>query len=195
VIAESARGFASAPGGDRLAAKEKADKNAGGGLGKGGPRTGSVDDLLEGALSSGSAGRAAAPRVVSAEAPAAAKPAPVHKKAAVAEADSAPPPPASAPATTAAAPAPPPPAPSLDELVRRADRLFAEHRWEEATTAYTELLRRYPSADAAPRWRARVVEARRARLAAEQPAAAPAEAAPAGESEGSAPASAKASKR
>jgi hypothetical protein len=44
-------------------------------------------------------------------------------------------------------------------LARRADQLFAAHRWSEAIAAYRELLRRYPEADAESRWRARLKEA------------------------------------
>jgi len=43
-------------------------------------------------------------------------------------------------------------------LTRRADQLYAAHRWSEAIAAYRELLRRYPAADAEPRWRARLKE-------------------------------------
>ncbi|HVU52462.1 MAG TPA: hypothetical protein VHL80_17330, partial [Polyangia bacterium] len=44
-------------------------------------------------------------------------------------------------------------------LARRADQLFAAHRWSEAIAAYRELLRRYPAADAEPRWRTRLKDA------------------------------------
>jgi hypothetical protein len=46
--------------------------------------------------------------------------------------------------------------PSLDETVRRADRLFADRRWNEAAEAYRELLRRYPAHSDAGKWRSRM---------------------------------------
>jgi hypothetical protein len=99
------------------------------------------------------------------------------------------PPPPPAPA---AAPVPAqPPSPSMDELARRADRLFADGRWDEAAVAYQELLRRYPTADGAARWRARVGEVNRARVAeraAKRRAPAAAEASPRTEPAEAAPA-------
>lgn len=48
------------------------------------------------------------------------------------------------------------PGPSLDENVRRADRLFADRRWSEAAEAYRELLRRYPGHSDTGKWQSRV---------------------------------------
>jgi hypothetical protein len=76
-----------------------------------------------------------------------------------------------------------PAASSPEAMVRRADQLYAEQRWSEALAAYQELLRRYPSADGAPRWRARVAEAREAMAAAPATASRKAKAAPASSSE------------
>lgn len=45
---------------------------------------------------------------------------------------------------------------SLDESVRRADRLFADGDWSAAAAAYQDLLRRFPSAKDAPKWRERM---------------------------------------
>ena len=50
-------------------------------------------------------------------------------------------------------------APSQEALARRADQLYAAHRWSAAIAAYRELLRRYPDADLEPRWRARLAQA------------------------------------
>jgi hypothetical protein len=47
-------------------------------------------------------------------------------------------------------------APSFDESLRKADRLFAEQNWAAAADAYRDLLRRYPSHKDAPKWRARM---------------------------------------
>ncbi len=47
-------------------------------------------------------------------------------------------------------------APSLDESVRKADRLFATANWSAAAEAYRDLLRRFPSHKDAPRWRERI---------------------------------------
>jgi hypothetical protein len=44
-------------------------------------------------------------------------------------------------------------------LARRAEQLFAARRWSEAVAAYRELLRRYPEADPASRWRSRLAQA------------------------------------
>jgi hypothetical protein len=76
-----------------------------------------------------------------------------------------------------------PAAGSPEAMARRADQLYAEQRWSEALAAYQELLRRYPSADGAPRWRARVAEAREAMAAAPATATRKAKAAPASSSE------------
>jgi hypothetical protein len=48
------------------------------------------------------------------------------------------------------------PGPSIDESIRRADRLFADRRWDEAGEAYRELLRRYPGHNDAGKWRSRM---------------------------------------
>jgi hypothetical protein len=48
--------------------------------------------------------------------------------------------------------------PSLDESVRKADRLFASQDWNAAATAYRDLLRRFPSHKDAPKWRDRMNE-------------------------------------
>jgi hypothetical protein len=63
---------------------------------------------------------------------------------------------------------------SAESMSRRADRLYAEHRWREAAALYEELLRRYPGADGVARWRVRVTTAQRAATATPQPAAPPA---------------------
>jgi hypothetical protein len=103
---------------------------------------------------------------------------------------------AAAAAAPAAAPAPPPPAETENEpaaekaekkdagrmkkgraeapeeqLARRADQLFAAQRFDEAAVVYQDLLRRYPEAAAAPRWRVRVTEALRAAAVAAEGAA------------------------
>jgi hypothetical protein len=71
-------------------------------------------------------------------------------------------------------------APTVEALIRRADQLYAEHRWEEAAAAYEDLLRRFPGAEGVARWRTRVASARRAatpveasKAAAAEPAASP----------------------
>lgn len=51
-------------------------------------------------------------------------------------------------------------APSLDSLVRRADRHFGEERWMEAAVAYRELLARAPEHADAGRWRQRLAFAK-----------------------------------
>lgn len=51
-------------------------------------------------------------------------------------------------------------------LARRADELFAAHRWPEAIAAYRELLRRWPDAPLKPRWRARLTQSESAKSAA-----------------------------
>jgi hypothetical protein len=62
-------------------------------------------------------------------------------------------------------------APSLEALVRKAEQLFAAGRWTEAAAAYRDLLRRFPDADPAAQWRARVVQAQREDSAARAKAA------------------------
>jgi hypothetical protein len=56
---------------------------------------------------------------------------------------------------------------SLEESVRKADRLFADQNWSAAATAYQDLLRRFPTSKDAPKWRDRMnaaaVAAREAR--------------------------------
>jgi hypothetical protein len=216
----SVAGGAAAPAQERAAEKEAK------------PAKGSMDDLLDGALSSGSGSRYAkppaewkggqpgggaaaaapppapkpsvakkrsiednpldeiAPREAEASRPSRAPVAreeaeagdvvaersPVKRKAAPA---AEPPPPPAAPAPVAAAPAAraqsadkaeAPPADAKKEkdaaasyqaLARRADELYAAGRWAEATAAYTDLLRRFPTAELAPRWRARLATAQR----------------------------------
>jgi hypothetical protein len=46
--------------------------------------------------------------------------------------------------------------PSLDESVRKADRLFANQNWSAAAEAYRNLLRHYPGHKDAAKWRARI---------------------------------------
>jgi hypothetical protein len=46
--------------------------------------------------------------------------------------------------------------PSLDESVRKADRLFTEQSWDAAAEAYRDLLRRYPAHKDAAKWRSRM---------------------------------------
>ncbi|HVZ70856.1 MAG TPA: zf-HC2 domain-containing protein [Polyangia bacterium] len=66
--------------------------------------------------------------------------------------------------------------PSQALLVKRAEQLFAARRWSEAIAAYRELLRRFPDADVAPKWKTRVADSEK-ELATERTA--PATAAPA----------------
>ena len=47
-------------------------------------------------------------------------------------------------------------APSLDESIRKADRLFAAADWNAAAAAYRDLLRRFGSHKDAPKWRDRM---------------------------------------
>ena len=49
-----------------------------------------------------------------------------------------------------------------ETLMQRADRLFAEGRWNEAAAAYRELLRREPHSGDADRWRRRLTVAENA---------------------------------
>jgi hypothetical protein len=86
-------------------------------------------------------------------------------------------PPAAAPPVSPAA-APPPPAAaanlkgsarpakakgiSQDELVRRADRAFADRRFAEAATAYRQLLQRFPGDRSTGAWRARLASCQQA---------------------------------
>jgi hypothetical protein len=50
------------------------------------------------------------------------------------------------------------PGPSLDESVRKAERLYASQDWNGAAAAYRDLLNRFPSHKDAPRWRDRMNE-------------------------------------
>jgi len=50
-------------------------------------------------------------------------------------------------------------APPQEVLARRAEQLFAAHRWSAAIAAYRELIRRFPDADLKPRWSARITQA------------------------------------
>jgi anti-sigma factor RsiW len=50
---------------------------------------------------------------------------------------------------------------ALDELVRRAGRLFTEGRWSEAAVVYRELARKYPAHRSVPEWRRRAEIAER----------------------------------
>jgi hypothetical protein len=45
---------------------------------------------------------------------------------------------------------------SFADLLRRADRAFADRRWGEAAAAYRDLLRRYPDHRSAPSWKTRL---------------------------------------
>jgi hypothetical protein len=51
------------------------------------------------------------------------------------------------------------PGPSLDESIRKAERLYASQDWGAAAAAYREILNRFPSHKDAPRWRDRMNEA------------------------------------
>ena len=51
---------------------------------------------------------------------------------------------------------------AAETLKQRADRLFAEGRWNEAAVAYRELLRREPHSGDADRWRQRLAVAENA---------------------------------
>jgi hypothetical protein len=62
-------------------------------------------------------------------------------------------------------------APSADALVRKAEQLYAAGRWGEAITAYRELLRRFPEAEAVGQWRTRLVQAQREETAVREKAA------------------------
>ena len=46
--------------------------------------------------------------------------------------------------------------PSLEETVRKAERLYASQDWNAAADAYRDLLRRFPSHKDAPKWRDRI---------------------------------------
>jgi TolA-binding protein len=46
--------------------------------------------------------------------------------------------------------------PSLDESVRKAERLYASQDWNAAAAAYRDLLNRFPSHKDTPRWRDRM---------------------------------------
>jgi anti-sigma factor RsiW len=46
--------------------------------------------------------------------------------------------------------------PSLEESIRKAERLFANQDWSAAAAAYRDLLRRFPTHKDAAKWRARV---------------------------------------
>ena len=48
--------------------------------------------------------------------------------------------------------------PSLDEGVRKAERLYASQDWSAAAAAYRDLLNRFPSYKDAPKWRDRMNE-------------------------------------
>ncbi len=50
-------------------------------------------------------------------------------------------------------------APTQETLARRAEQLFAARRWSAAIAAYRDLIRRFPDADLAPRWSARITQA------------------------------------
>src|SRR5204863_5394490 len=52
-------------------------------------------------------------------------------------------------------------APSYETLAKRADDLYAAQRWPEAIAVYNDLLRRFPTAEPAPRWRSRLGIAQR----------------------------------
>jgi hypothetical protein len=56
---------------------------------------------------------------------------------------------------------------SLEALTRRADQLFAARRWSDSAVAYRELLRRYPDAELASRWRQRLAQSQA--MAAQEP--------------------------
>jgi anti-sigma factor RsiW len=48
--------------------------------------------------------------------------------------------------------------PTLDESVRKAERLYASQDWNAAAAAYSDLLNRFPSHKDAPKWRNRMNE-------------------------------------
>jgi hypothetical protein len=50
------------------------------------------------------------------------------------------------------------PGPSLEESLRRAERLYANQDWSAAATAYRDLLNRFPNHKDVQRWRARMNE-------------------------------------
>jgi hypothetical protein len=54
--------------------------------------------------------------------------------------------------------------PSLEESLRKAERLFANREWNAAALAYQDLLRRFPGHKDVPKWR----ERQNASLVAEQ---------------------------
>jgi anti-sigma factor RsiW len=51
------------------------------------------------------------------------------------------------------------PGSSLDESIRKADRLFADQSWSAAAEAYRDLVRRFPGHKDATKWRARIDQA------------------------------------
>ncbi len=51
------------------------------------------------------------------------------------------------------------PGPTLDESVRKAERLYASQDWNAAAAAYRDLLNRFPNHKDAPKWRERLNEA------------------------------------
>lgn len=50
------------------------------------------------------------------------------------------------------------PGSSLDESIRKAERLYASQDWNAAAAAYRDLLNRFPGTKDAPRWRDRLNE-------------------------------------
>ena len=48
--------------------------------------------------------------------------------------------------------------PTLEESVKKADRLYASQDWNAAAAAYRDLLRRFASHKDAPKWRDRMNE-------------------------------------
>jgi hypothetical protein len=50
------------------------------------------------------------------------------------------------------------PNPSLDETIRKAERLYASQDWSAAAAAYRDLLNRFPTYKDAPKWRDRMNE-------------------------------------
>ncbi len=48
-----------------------------------------------------------------------------------------------------------------ETLARRAEQLFVQRRWDESVAAYRELIRRFPTAEPAAKWRTRLAQAER----------------------------------
>lgn len=120
------------------------------------------DDVMEGAVNRAAPAPAAAPAAEPSYAEERDEEAPAKRKAAPAADTKAE---AKKEAREKDAPAP------YEAPARKADELYAAQRWSEAAAAYADLLRRFPTADQAPRWRTRLATAQREVAPATRPAA------------------------